>query len=77
MSTVDKQWARWSAKELADLEDMWARQVDRREIARQLGRTVGAVEQQMHMLRTKDRAPSDVPSKRSQRRRNGAAFFLS
>jgi hypothetical protein len=56
---------------------MLARQVDRREIARQLNRTVGAVEQQMYKLRTGDKPPSNVPAKRSQRRRSGAFFFLS
>jgi IS30 family transposase len=77
MSAESKRRGRWSAKELSDLQDMLARQVDRREIARQLNRTVGAVEQQMYKLRTGDKPPSNVPAKRSQRRRSGAFFFLS
>jgi hypothetical protein len=56
---------------------MLARPADRREIARQLNRTVGAVERQIYKLRTGDKPPSNVPAKRKQRRRSGAAFFLS
>ena len=69
--------ARWSAEDVAKLEDMLARQIDMKEIASQLGRTEHALESKIERLRTAKVKPSDGVGKRRHRRLNGASFFLS
>ena len=77
MSAGSKGRQRWSEDDVAALQAMHRRHMDIEQVASELGRSERAVRIKLHSLRPKPQTPSDQVNKRSQRRRSGAAFFLS
>jgi hypothetical protein len=69
-----KHGAPWSLNEIAQLKSMVARQIALKEIGAHLGRTEEAVTGKLYSI---GGSRARQPGKRQQRRRNGAAFFLS
>jgi hypothetical protein len=73
MEQLSKHGAAWSSEDMAKLNSMAAKGTDICEMAKELGRTEASVVAKSAKLRA-------VPvgtRPRSQRRRNGALFFLS
>jgi DNA-binding CsgD family transcriptional regulator len=67
----------WSAEEVAELKSMIAQRISPKDIGIALGRSQGAIEAQIARATEKRNRNSSLKAKRIQRRRSGAAFFLS
>ncbi len=67
---------RWSAEDLARLQQMLAEGADKREIAAALGRSHEAIQTKLWRLSEKP-VQSAPTSKARKRRKSGASFFLS
>lgn len=63
----------WSEADIVRLKSMLAEGLNTRTIASELGRTQAAIEQRRNILR----GPGQQRRPSSQRRKNGASFFLS
>jgi hypothetical protein len=67
----------WSEEEIDQLKSMVARGFETKQIAVALGRSQGAIETKIDRVRGKRTRPSPVSARGIQRRKTGAAFFLS
>lgn len=65
----------WSPQDIAKLKLLIDQRLNRDEMAVELGRTQRAVEAKAHQLRRLE--AKGAASRRQQRRKNGAQFFLS
>jgi transposase len=75
VGAVESAGTPWSVVEVEQLELMVEQGKDAKEISRRLGRTEGAV--QTKLVRLRNTGAMGGPTKSTQRRINGASFFLS
>lgn len=76
MDVPPKHRRAWSLSDIEELKSMLRRKMNRKEIARLLGRTEQAVETKLYHLHVA-RTARGVSGKAQRRRKSGASFFLS